>query len=114
MSTLVTTPAASFERAKAEGGISIVNLVLVLGQLAVLLIILRQFSIESPAFLRLAALAFAGFAVHALLPLKYRLPFFVVLSFAAIAMIFGPLDGTILVAVGLVLIGICHLPIRFS
>jgi D-alanyl-lipoteichoic acid acyltransferase DltB (MBOAT superfamily) len=86
----------------------------VLGQLAVLLIILRQFAIESPAFLRLAALAFAGFAVHALLPLRYRLLFFVVLSFAAIAMIFGPLDGAVLVAVGLVLIGICHLPIRFA
>jgi D-alanyl-lipoteichoic acid acyltransferase DltB (MBOAT superfamily) len=114
MASVASTPAASSERTKADGGISVLNLILVLGQLAVLLIILRQFAIESPAFLRLAALAFAGFAVHALLPLRYRLLFFVVLSFAAIAMIFGPLDGAVLVAVGLVLIGICHLPIRFA
>lgn len=114
MSTVVSPPAASLARAKADGGISLLNLMLVLGQLAVLLIILRQFQIESPAFLRLAALAFVGFAVHALLPLRYRLLFFVILSFAAIAMVFGPLDGAILVAIGLVLIGICHLPIKFS
>ncbi len=40
----------------------------------------------------------AGFVVHSLLPLRYRLPFFVLLSLAAIGIAFGPVDGLFLVA----------------
>lgn len=45
---------------------------LVIGaQLALLALVIRQFEVESNAFLRVALLAFAGFALHAFLPLRY-------------------------------------------
>jgi alginate O-acetyltransferase complex protein AlgI len=51
-----------------------------------------------------------GFVVHALLPLRRRLPFFAALSLATVPVTFGLWDGVFLIALGLALIGICHLP----
>jgi hypothetical protein len=50
------------------GGIAIGQFLVVLAQLGLLTLVLRQFQIESGAFLRLSLLTFAGFAVHAFLP----------------------------------------------
>ena len=86
----------------------------ILVQLGLLAIVLRQFQIESGAFLRLALLAFAGFAIHYFLPMAARLPFFVLLSCSGVALVMGPGTGLVLIAIGLVLIGLCHLPFRFS
>jgi D-alanyl-lipoteichoic acid acyltransferase DltB (MBOAT superfamily) len=97
----------------ARGRIGIRDYALVLLQLALLTLLLRQFQIESAAFLRLALLAFAGFAVHALLPLRYRLPFFLALSLAGIVVVLEPVNGLSIIAIGVVLIGICHLPVSF-
>lgn len=91
--------------------IDITRYLLILVQLALLLLIIRQFQIESAAFLRIAILAFAGYAVHYWLPLAWRLPFFVILSLTGIAVVFGIADALWLVGLGLVLIGLCHLPI---
>jgi hypothetical protein len=55
--------------------LSLVKFVGILGQLALLLIVLRQFQIESNAFLRLCALTFVGFAIHYFLPMRFRLLF---------------------------------------
>jgi len=96
------------------GGIGVAHFLLVLAQLGLLALVLRQFQIESGAFIRLALLAFAGFVIHAWLPLRYRLPFFLALSLAGIALVLGPANGAVLVAIGLVLIAICHLPLAFS
>jgi hypothetical protein len=100
--------------APRRGRVRIDRFLLVLVQLALLLVVIRQFQIESAAFLRLTLLAFSGFAVHAFLPLQWRLPFFALLSFAGIGLIFGLQQGGWLVALGLVLIGICHLPVPFK
>lgn len=100
----VTTPA---------GAIWWAHYFIVLAQLGLLILLFRQFSIESAAFIRLAVLAFAGFAVHALLPLNLRLPFFVLLSLAGIVLVLNAGNAVSLVAIGLVLIGICHLPVSF-
>jgi D-alanyl-lipoteichoic acid acyltransferase DltB (MBOAT superfamily) len=81
-------------------------------ELGLLLLVVRQFQLESPSFLRLTIVAVLGFGIHAWLPLRHRLPFFVALSLAAIVMILGVANGAWLVAAGLVLIGICHLPVR--
>ncbi len=83
-------------------------------QLGLLAVIIRQFQIESGAFLTLTLLAVAGFAVHYFLPLAAKLPFFVLLSLSGLVLVLGLATGAVLVAMGLVLIGICHLPIRFS
>ena len=45
-------------------------------QLCAILLILRQFQIESRAFREVAVLAFFGFAIHYFLPQRFRLPFF--------------------------------------
>jgi D-alanyl-lipoteichoic acid acyltransferase DltB (MBOAT superfamily) len=101
-------------RVVEQGKIGFFSFLCVLAQLGVLTLVLRQFQIEGAAFLRLWLLALAGFAVHAFLPLRYRLPFFLALSLAGIALVLGPAHGAWLVAIGLVLIGICHLPLAFA
>lgn len=83
-----------------------------LGQLVLVLLVIRLYNVESRSFFDVAMLAVAGFAVHALLPIAYRMPFFVLLSFAGVGVVFGLHDGAWLLTVGLALIGICHLPVR--
>ncbi len=91
--------------------ISLRNFVIIGVQLGLVLLMLRQYQIEGAAFVRLAAFAFCGFAIHALLPLRHRLPFFAALSLAGTALVLGMANAAWLVGIGLVLIGICHLPI---
>lgn len=83
-------------------------------------LLVRQFQLESQTFCRLVYFSLAGFLIHHALPSKARLPFFAALStMATIAIVNGdsPLQltgpGVMLVALGMVLIGICHLPIAF-
>lgn len=83
-------------------------------QLGLLLTLIRAFSLENESFFRIFAMTIAGYVVHALLPVRRRLPFFVLLSFAGIALLFGPAQGGWLVGLGLLLIGIAHLPVRFA
>ena len=59
----------------------------------------------------LLAFLIAAFLVHAFLPWKARLPFFLILSLAAPILVLGWIDGTLLVVFGLALVGICHLPL---
>ena len=99
--------------APTVGVIGLRDYVLVGVQLALVLLLLRQYRIEGTAFVRLAMFAFAGFAVHALLPLKFRLPFFAALSIAGTALVLGVTNAAWLVAIGMVLIGLCHLPVAF-
>jgi D-alanyl-lipoteichoic acid acyltransferase DltB (MBOAT superfamily) len=84
-------------------------------QLGLLVLVIRQFQIESPAFYdQIALFTLFGFLAHHPLPFQYRLPFFLFLSLAGICTVFGPANGAWLVGIGLVLIGICHLPISFA
>src|SRR5262245_24627736 len=101
------------DRIVQQGKISLRDVLVILAQLGLVVLVLRQFQIESSAFRALALLAFAGFVVHAFLPIRYRLPFFLLLSLAGIALVLGPASGAWLVGIGLVLIGICHLPLAF-
>jgi hypothetical protein len=82
-------------------------------QLGLLAILIKRYNLESPAFFQLTVLAFAGFIVHYFLPLAYRLPFFLALSIAGIVMVLGPTQAVWLVGVGLLLIGLCHVPLPF-
>jgi D-alanyl-lipoteichoic acid acyltransferase DltB (MBOAT superfamily) len=115
MTTAVSERAsgAAASEALAKGQIGIKSYLLILLQLGLLTLLLRQFQIESAAFLRLAILAFAGFAVHALLPLRLRLPFFLALSLAGIVLVLDLANGLSIIGIGVVLIGICHLPLSF-
>lgn len=116
MSQSVTSagPAKGAPVATNAATVSSTGLLIICAQLGLLLLLFRQFQIESAAFLRLAMLAFGGFVVHALLPLRLRLPFFALLSLAGIGIALGFVNGAWLVGIGLVLIGICHIPVAFK
>jgi D-alanyl-lipoteichoic acid acyltransferase DltB (MBOAT superfamily) len=84
-------------------------------QLGLLILLIRQFNLVSPVFQhQISFLLFFGFLVHYLLPFRYRLPFFLFLSLCAVVFVFGLVPGTWLIGIGLVLIGLCHLPIAFG
>ncbi|HVQ77320.1 MAG TPA: SGNH/GDSL hydrolase family protein [Candidatus Binatia bacterium] len=112
MST-IATHATQETSASTPGRVNVVPYLLVLLQLGILALVIRQFQIESAAFLRLTLVAIGGFAVNALLPLSWRLPWFALLSLSGIGLVFGLQQGAWLVALGLLLIGICHIPIPF-
>ena len=80
-------------------------------QLALAAAVVYLYRIEGDAFFRVFLLAAVGFAVNAVLPLAYRLPFFVGLSLAGTALVFGPVDAAWLVTSGVVLIGLANLPL---
>jgi D-alanyl-lipoteichoic acid acyltransferase DltB (MBOAT superfamily) len=94
--------------------ISLRNFAILGVQLSLVLLLLRQYQIEGAAFVRLAAFAFVGASVHALLAPRHRLWFFVALSVAGIVLVLGPGNAAWLIGIGLILIGICHLPVAAS
>jgi hypothetical protein len=83
-------------------------------QLGLLMLLVRAFSLENAGFFRIFALASGGFVVHSLLPSRIRLQFFVLLSLAAIMLILGVVRGSWLVGLGMLLIVLSHLRIRFA
>ncbi|HXV13923.1 MAG TPA: SGNH/GDSL hydrolase family protein [Candidatus Krumholzibacteria bacterium] len=87
---------------------------MVAAQLALLTLVVRTFDIESGAFFRVMVIASIGFVVHHLAPSRLRLPLFVLISVAGIVTVLGPANAAQIVGLGLLLIGIAHLPVRFS
>jgi hypothetical protein len=83
----------------------------VAGELALIVLAIHLFQIESHRPLRaVMALALGGFLVHAWLPLRYRLPFFCLLSLASVVVLLGWRDGAWVLGLGGALLGLCHLP----
>lgn len=82
-------------------------------ELAVLNTLIYAFRIESPSFRTMMLLACGGFLIHHWLPLRWRLPFFVALSVSGLPLIVGVQAGLWLLGLGLVLIGLCHVPVPF-
>ena len=74
-------------------------------------VVVRLYGIEGDAFFRVFAFACVGFLVNGLLPLAHRLPFFVVLSFGGMLLVFDPLDALWLAGTGCLLIGAANLPL---
>src|SRR5947208_3141651 len=83
-------------------------------QLGLLVLLIRQFNLVSPVFdHQISFLVFYGFLIHYLLPLRYRLPFFLILCLSAIFSVFGWVQGAWLIGIGSTLIALCHLPVSF-
>jgi D-alanyl-lipoteichoic acid acyltransferase DltB (MBOAT superfamily)/lysophospholipase L1-like esterase len=82
-------------------------------QLALLILIIKAFRIQDNDFFHVTILTLFGFLINAFLPLRLRLPFFALFSLSSILLVLGLSSGLWLIAIGLVLIGICHLPIGF-
>ena len=98
----------------AKNAVSWPKFFLILGQLVLLLIAIRQFQIESGAFLKVFALSIVGFAIHYFLPFRYRMHWFLGLSIASIVVVMGVANSIWLVGIGLALVALCHLPIAFG
>src|SRR5947207_261826 len=109
----------------------------VVAQFGLVVLFVQYWQLESQLLARVMWLAFAGFVIHHLLPLRFRLPFFAMLSLVAVISSVGHigpnlgvawltgkirtidflyhlLPGLTLVGIGLGLIGLCHLPVRFT
>jgi hypothetical protein len=86
---------------------------MIAAQLLLILLVIRSFRLVPPAWgvLKIAA---AGFVIHALVPMRYRLPVFIALSVGAIVQVLGYAGGTQLIVVGVALIAICHLPVAWG
>ncbi len=94
-----------------EPDVNLRQFAVLFAQLVVLIAVIARFRLESEAFLRLALVTAGGFAVHYFLPLRYRLWFFVLVSFVGIAVVLGPAEGAWLVGIGLAVLAISNLPI---
>lgn len=105
-------------------------------QLGLIVMVVNYWQLETLALARLMQLAFFGFVIHHFLPQRFRLPFFALLSLVAVVtgvghlgpnviagwlngrmttsnFLYHLLPGLTLSVIGLGLIGLCHLPIRF-
>ena len=95
--------------------IRLAQFLLILIQLAMVMILLRLFEIEpGSGLLRILPLVFIGFVVHAMMPARWRLQFFLLLSILALGVVLGWAAGAAVVTIALALIGICHLRAAFA
>ena len=76
----VKTGNAAGDADTTRSDIRVWRFLLIVGQLVLLILAIRQFQIESGAFLRVFMLLSAGFCVHYFLPLSYRIHWFLLLS----------------------------------
>ncbi len=83
-------------------------------QLGLAALVIYLYGIENDAFFNVFLLATAGFAVNAVLPLAYRLPFFTLLSIGGAFVVFQPADAVWLLVAGSILIGLANLPFSMT
>ena len=89
------------------------QLTVVTMEFALLVAAIRILNIESESFERVLTLALGGFLVNHYLPAPWRVTFFAALSVASVYLVFGVGDATWLLGLGLLLIGLCHVPAPF-
>ena len=96
-------------RAAARDGLIFAGLLV---QAALLYAVIRGYEIETDSFSEfLFGVVATGFVVQLFLPRRVRGGFFLILSLGAIVAVLGAKGGALLIGIGLVLIGICHLPV---
>lgn len=101
-------------------------LAVILGQVVLIASVMRAAGLDPLALRRVVYIAAAGFIINHLLPVRLRLPFFSLLSVAAMVVVLGgTIDSRVpdlvrgllrtatLISCGGLLIGICHLSIGF-
>ncbi|WP_074309128.1 hypothetical protein [Singulisphaera sp. GP187] len=83
----------------------------ILAHLGLFLAVFKVFRLEGRAFQILVTVALAALPVHYLLPYRWKKPLFVAVSMIGLALVFGPLAAAYVIALALLLIGVCRLPI---
>jgi alginate O-acetyltransferase complex protein AlgI len=134
---LVDKAPAPQPKSLARHAFALARFLAVVAQFGLIVLVMRDWQLENALLSRLMDLAFVGFIIHHLLPIRFRLPFFAMLSLVAIVFGLGEtgmarfaavltarislatflyplIPGVTLVGIGLGLIGLCHLPIRFG
>ena len=86
----------------------------VLVQVALVTLIIRLFHLESRSLFYVMVLVTLAFPFHAVLPLQYRLRAFVLLSFTAIVVALGLVDGGLVILMASSMLALCMLPVRVS
>ena len=90
------------------------SFVFLAAQLALVLGVMHVFNVEeATGFLRISPLIFIGFILHSWIPVRFRLPFFFLLSMVALFVTLGSIHAIMLLTIGMGLILICHLPVPF-
>jgi hypothetical protein len=103
------------------------TLVFIFTQLLLCILVLREIDMLPLALRRVVYLATAGFAFQLVLPLRFRLQFFVALSGVALLLVLGTptspnryweptaalIRAGLVLFVGAVAMGVCHLPLAF-
>ncbi|MCC7337167.1 MAG: SGNH/GDSL hydrolase family protein [Pirellulaceae bacterium] len=88
---------------------------LLLLELVLISAVVYLFNIEGRRhFFQVLCVIVGGFAIHTWLPMRYRLPFFALLSIACVLFVLGVANGLWVLGIGGLLIGICYLPIGFG
>ncbi|MCB0401867.1 MAG: hypothetical protein KDD41_07275 [Flavobacteriales bacterium] len=92
----------------------LLNFLLILVQVSLLFFVIHQFNIEKDTQLnKLLPVILIGFVVHYWLPFKYKLPFFILTSFAAVCWLLG-IQGLLVIGIGLMLLAACHVPVNYN
>lgn len=99
---------------EAQGRPAIWRYAMLAGQLLLATLVVFAYDVEGEAFRKVFLLAVGGFVVNLVLPVQYRRQFFVLLSLAGAFLVFGPVDAAWLIGCGLLLIGLCHVPVAFG
>jgi len=99
---------------KLRGAYSKQPLLLVLCQLFLVILVVREFEIEkSRGLAELLYAVASGFVVFVATPFRFRLPIFLLLSLAICVFVVGWMNTAWVWGLGGALIGLCHLPIPF-
>jgi D-alanyl-lipoteichoic acid acyltransferase DltB (MBOAT superfamily) len=85
-----------------------------LAQLGLLFAVFKVYRIEGRAFQILVALTLMALPIHYLLTFRWKKPFFLAVSVAGMAWVFGAEVAFSLLALAALLIGACFLPVRWS
>ena len=91
---IITSNDLAAEQQESWNLAAVGKIITIAAQLGVLVLTIRTFNLLNEAFLDIFFLILFGFLIHAILPLRFRLPFFTLLSLASIYTILGLAAGT--------------------
>ncbi|NND72930.1 MAG: hypothetical protein HKN43_15250 [Rhodothermales bacterium] len=95
-----------------QGRISLANFLFVLVEVFAILSVVWFYGLEQMSGLfHLVPLIAVGFAIHSFLPIRFRPGFFLILSCVGIIAVVPPPNGIAIIAIGVVLILVAHLPV---
>jgi hypothetical protein len=89
-------------------------LALVAAQFGALVLLVRAYELEGRTLFRLLVMMAVAWPVYAVLPRRWRLPFFAMLSVAGLFLALEPDRAIVVIGAGVGLIGLVHLPIGWS